>query len=94
MPAGLYQLWGAWGCCLVLPCSHIPLCPAPNCLLHTTSVRRYYHFVEEALPRVALLAKSGRLTSDVKLLTWGQPYEYEASGGGRGGEVGKEKEPA
>jgi hypothetical protein len=26
---------------------------------------------------VALLAASGRLTSDVKLLTWGQPYEYE-----------------
>ncbi|KAI3435029.1 hypothetical protein D9Q98_003081 [Chlorella vulgaris] len=37
----------------------------------------YYHFVEEALPRVALLMASGRLTSDVKLLTWGQPYEAE-----------------
>ncbi|KAL4435565.1 hypothetical protein ABPG77_002528 [Micractinium sp. CCAP 211/92] len=37
----------------------------------------YYHFLEEALPRVALLQSSGLLTSDVKLLTWGQPYEYE-----------------
>jgi hypothetical protein len=24
--------------------------------------------------------KSGRLTSDVKLLTWGQPYEYQVGG--------------
>lgn len=31
-----------------------------------------------ALCRVALLAQSGRLTADTKLLTWGQPYEYEA----------------
>ena len=30
--------------------------------------------------RVALLMKSGRLTSDVKLLTWGQPYEYQVGG--------------
>ncbi|PSC67438.1 hypothetical protein C2E20_8901 [Micractinium conductrix] len=37
----------------------------------------YYHFVEEALPRVALLLQAGRLGPDVKLLTWGQPYEYE-----------------
>jgi hypothetical protein len=37
----------------------------------------YYHFVMETLPRVALLAQSGRLTADTKLLTWGQPYEYE-----------------
>ena len=37
----------------------------------------YYHFVAEALPRVALLAASGMLTSDVRVLTWGQPYEYE-----------------
>ena len=24
--------------------------------------------------------KSGRLTLDVKLLTWGQPYEYQVGG--------------
>lgn len=31
---------------------------------------------------MALLQSSGLLTSDVKLLSWGQPYEYEVRTGG------------
>ena len=41
----------------------------------------YYHFVEEVLPRVVLLQESGLLTPDTQLLTWGEPYEHEASRG-------------
>ena len=34
--------------------------------------------VPQALPRVALLAASGMLTANVRVLTWGlQPYEYD-----------------
>ena len=45
---------------------------------------------------VALLLQAGRLGPDVKLLTWGQPYEYEVGGGGgvcraTGGEGGRER---
>lgn len=46
----------------------------------------YYHFLEEALPRVALLleAAGGAWPAGLKLLTWGQPYEYQVRGGSRG----------
>lgn len=44
----------------------------------------YYHFVEEALPRMALLLKA-QLPPGTKLLTWGAPYEYEVDGQGGGG---------
>lgn len=68
---------------LPLPASSAPPAACERYASLATVVQRfghmYYHFLAETLPRVVLLQRSGLLTPDVRLLSWGMPWERQAS---------------